>query len=313
MGRHGVLIALVALLAAGSVWADDLYSTDFEDFSLGGIDGQQDWQAIVDAEGQIVNSGDSHGKVLQVMAEGPGWGQEVRRNYDAESTKQYLTVEMDFMRKDAITAFMFMDNNGPDAIPETPEQGGPESIFWDYGMEIADVLDVSSNASPGIGYQHYDLDEWRHVGIEVDQQAKKILRFNFDGTWYDETDTPDEVKWMSRFVFRSYSYESGGERLWIDNLSITDSDGSVPGDVDGNGVVDGLDLTAVLTAWETEPGDPLWDPDADLDDNDIVDGLDLTEVISNWTVASSAASSAAPDESEEAKPGKRLGNVRKGR
>jgi len=55
------------------------------------------------------------------------------------------------------------------------------------------------------------------------------------------------------------------------------------GDVDGNGVVDGLDLTAVITAWQTTPGDPLWNPAADLDGNGIVDGLDLTEVISNWS------------------------------
>jgi len=77
---------------------------------------------------------------------------------------------------------------------------------------------------------------------------------------------------------------------------------AVPGDVDGNGVVDGLDLTAVITAWETTPGDPLWNPDADLDGNDVIDGLDLTEVISNWTIVSAAA---AP----EAGPG----NAKKGK
>ena len=81
----------------------------------------------------------------------------------------------------------------------------------------------------------------------------------------------------------------------------------LPGDVDGNGVVDGLDLTAVISAWETEPCDALWDPDADLDGNGVVNGLDLTEVISNWTVAGAAAA-----EPESAKPGKRVGNVRKG-
>ena len=68
----------------------------------------------------------------------------------------------------------------------------------------------------------------------------------------------------------------------------------IPGDVDGNGVVDGLDLTAVITAWETIPGDPLWNTSADLDCNGIVDGLDLTEVISNWTTAAAAESAAAP-------------------
>jgi len=82
-----------------------------------------------------------------------------------------------------------------------------------------------------------------------------------------------------------------------------------PVDVDGNGVVDGLDLTAVITAWMTTPGAALWSPYADLDGNGVVDGLDLTEVIANW----SAAPSGAAEESEPAKPGKRLGNVRKGR
>jgi hypothetical protein len=79
------------------------------------------------------------------------------------------------------------------------------------------------------------------------------------------------------------------------------------GDVDGNGVVNGLDLTAVISAWDTVPCDALWDPDADLDGNGVVNGLDLTEVISNWTVAGAAAA-----EPESAKPGKRVGNVRKG-
>jgi outer membrane protein assembly factor BamB len=84
---------------------------------------------------------------------------------------------------------------------------------------------------------------------------------------------------------------------------------AAPGDVDGNGVVNGLDLTAVLTAWDTIPGDLLWNVYADLDTNQVVNGLDLTEVISNWTISSSSA----PEEAEAAKPGKRLGNVRKGR
>jgi parallel beta-helix repeat protein len=69
---------------------------------------------------------------------------------------------------------------------------------------------------------------------------------------------------------------------------------SIPGDVDGNGIVDGLDLTAVMTAWQTTSGDPLWDPAADLDGNGLIDGLDLTAVISNWTTTAAAA----PEESQ---------------
>jgi hypothetical protein len=87
------------------------------------------------------------------------------------------------------------------------------------------------------------------------------------------------------------------------------------GDVDDNGVVNGLDLTAVITAWATVPGDALWNWDADMDGNNVINGLDLTAVISNWTVSSSTA----PAESETAaKPGKGrggrgVGNVRRGR
>ncbi len=251
-------------------------------------------------------------KVLQVTVTntpGGGWGHEARRDYDAQSAKQYLTVEFDFQVVDATYAFWFMDNNTTPSV-------SPDSIFWGENKAQSAPADmVCSNAQPGIPQTPYVVGTWYHVGIEVDQQAREILRFNEDGTWVDEDDSggiaaPTQ---LSRFVFRCYT-PTPGTRLWIDNLSITDGDGCGPGDVDCNGVVDGLDLTAVLTAWETEPGDPLWNPNADLDDNNIVDGLDLTEVISNWTVASSAAvSSAASDESEEAKPGKRLGNVRKGR
>jgi outer membrane protein assembly factor BamB len=89
---------------------------------------------------------------------------------------------------------------------------------------------------------------------------------------------------------------------------------TMPGDVDGNGVVNGLDLTAVLTAWDTIPGDALWNELADLDDNNVVNGLDLTEVISNWTIASASASDEASDsgaKSGRGKAGRGTGNVKK--
>jgi parallel beta-helix repeat protein len=91
--------------------------------------------------------------------------------------------------------------------------------------------------------------------------------------------------------------------------------GGIPGDVDGNGVVDGLDLTAVITAWQTQPADALWNPSADLDCNGLIDGLDLTEVISNWTTAAAAApegsgsSSALTSDTDTS----RRGNVKRGR
>jgi hypothetical protein len=92
---------------------------------------------------------------------------------------------------------------------------------------------------------------------------------------------------------------------------------ALPGDVDGNGVVDGLDLTAIITAWHTTPGHPLWNPAADLDGTGVVNGLDLTEVISNWTTAAPAAPSTGPEATllgsgDPDKPRAHRANVRRG-
>ena len=121
------------------------------------------------------------------------------------------------------------------------------------------------------------------------------------------------------YLVLNFEFHAGaGGVACLDNLRIGVLYIPDPGDVDGNGVVDGLDLTAVLSAWETVPGDPLWNPAADLDCNGVVDGLDLTEVISNWTTASAAApaSEAAPTpggSGDPNKPGAGRGNVHKGK
>ncbi len=49
-----------------------------------------------------------------------------------------------------------------------------------------------------------------------------------------------------------------------------------PSDINGDGVVDVLDLLAVLAAWGTD------DPDADVNDDGIVDVLDLLQVLGDW-------------------------------
>jgi hypothetical protein len=54
--------------------------------------------------------------------------------------------------------------------------------------------------------------------------------------------------------------------------------GSVPGDVNGDGVVDVLDLLEVLAAWGPCPGCP-----ADINGDGVVNVLDLLEVLANWT------------------------------
>ena len=51
----------------------------------------------------------------------------------------------------------------------------------------------------------------------------------------------------------------------------------VPGDLTGDGKVNGLDLTALLAAWGSA------DSSADITGDGVVDGLDLTVVLAGWT------------------------------
>ena len=53
-----------------------------------------------------------------------------------------------------------------------------------------------------------------------------------------------------------------------------------PADINGDGNVDGVDLTALLAAWGACP--PAGDCPADLDGNESVDGLDLTVMLADW-------------------------------
>jgi hypothetical protein len=56
--------------------------------------------------------------------------------------------------------------------------------------------------------------------------------------------------------------------------------GDCPGDIDGSGMVDGLDLTQLLGAWG--PCNPTTPCLEDLDMNGFVDGADLTILLSYW-------------------------------
>jgi len=57
---------------------------------------------------------------------------------------------------------------------------------------------------------------------------------------------------------------------------VTAAPATIPGDLNGDGVVDGADLGALLTLWGTA------DPSADLNGDGIVDGADLGILLSNW-------------------------------
>ncbi|MCK4424830.1 hypothetical protein KAU93_04015, partial [Candidatus Bathyarchaeota archaeon] len=71
-----------------------------------------------------------------------------------------------------------------------------------------------------------------------------------------------------------------------DTSNNTFTDGTVkvkiPGDVNGDGVVDIYDLSIVSVAYGTFEGQPGYDPDADINKDGLVDGRDLATVTINY-------------------------------
>jgi subtilisin family serine protease len=63
-------------------------------------------------------------------------------------------------------------------------------------------------------------------------------------------------------------------------VALAQSSGPGPGDLNGDGVVDGFDLAALLTQWGTCTSCQCT---ADFDDNCVVDGVDLAVVFSGWS------------------------------
>lgn len=61
-------------------------------------------------------------------------------------------------------------------------------------------------------------------------------------------------------------------------LSIDGPPQSVPGDINGDGVVDAADLATLLGAWDTS------DPMADINHDGLVDAADLSILLGNWTM-----------------------------
>ena len=53
---------------------------------------------------------------------------------------------------------------------------------------------------------------------------------------------------------------------------------SNPGDIDGDGNVDGVDLALLLSAWGSTSSD------ADVNGDGIVNGMDLSIILSNWGI-----------------------------
>ncbi len=56
----------------------------------------------------------------------------------------------------------------------------------------------------------------------------------------------------------------------------------IPGDINGDGVVDVYDLIIVASAYGSTPSDSNWNPNADINGDETVDIFDLILVASHY-------------------------------
>jgi len=99
---------------------------------------------------------------------------------------------------------------------------------------------------------------------------------------------------MQQAVFstpvRSVVFSTVGGRVYVDSLRINPPDliPGTPGDLTGDGIVDGIDLGNLLANWSIPAGSPGCGGRrpcaADLDDSGSVDGIDLGILLANWTL-----------------------------
>jgi len=101
------------------------------------------------------------------------------------------------------------------------------------------------------------------------------LRWDYSEQWMN----PGEVLQITLSLSVS-RYIEGISSFSFDIL-ITGST-SLPGDVNGDGVVNDLDLFLLTQAYESSPGDPNWNPDCDFDADNHVGYSDLFILATNY-------------------------------
>ncbi|MHC5025405.1 MAG: PEP-CTERM sorting domain-containing protein [Planctomycetota bacterium] len=116
---------------------------------------------------------------------------------------------------------------------------------------------------------------WGGYGAEDPDTFEPILPAN--RTFTDVLAGADELAFHT--LQPGYFFGFTDFDLRIDNITISTADSVLPGDANGDGVVDVADLTEVILAW----GPCAGACPADFDGDGLVDVVDLVTVISNWS------------------------------
>jgi len=86
-----------------------------------------------------------------------------------------------------------------------------------------------------------------------------------------------------KYTIWAYAWPVPGETYTADNTFIHGTVYvGIPGDVNGNGKVDILDIAIIAKAYGAYPGHAKWNPNADLDDSNNIDIIDIAKAAKNF-------------------------------
>lgn len=257
----------VALSAAGSLAASLSATTVVVDFTGGVNTGSWTWGIPVTFPANGGNPGtylrtdniDTFAPQLRTQGESVFSG-DFRAAGVTGIGVDLKVFDVDFSSAERPLALMLVDDNG------TP--GNPNDDWAAYTLGP----DVPLEGQP-----------WTSYDFVVPSQAMSLppgwstIKFGAAGTpdWNTLITDVDRVQFFYGdpeffFIFQMWD-------LGADNVRITFADPASPGDIDGDGDVDGADLGLLLASWGTAGGA------ADLDGSGTVDGGDLGVLLANWS------------------------------
>ena len=172
------------------------------------------------------------------------------------------------------------------------------TIEWRSGSDLGDEAITRSDVGSVRWYIDGRLvDELDDVSFGQGNVPYRAARF-WLGTWFPAAGYAENVGWTGDPNFDVTAAHIAWVRItpfdesrdqWVDetvpNLAWADPSEypepidplpSLPGDLNGDGLVDGSDLSMLLGRWSTD------DPVADIDGSGQVDGSDLATLLANW-------------------------------
>jgi hypothetical protein len=97
-----------------------------------------------------------------------------------------------------------------------------------------------------------------------------------------EGGTLDGIIGMNLFADLNFTLRGGGMFLQDDPAIYYETISRVTGDINGDGVVDWLDVAAFAEAWLATPMSPNWNARADMVSDGIINFFDFAVLAQNW-------------------------------